>query len=135
MKIWNGYGSEHSSNLKMIGYFADESAAKATEVIFDRLRERVYTELDDNTFDPGVSDSLSDEMGHVLRELNLWSMGPRDIDNFAYDHSVRREGSSLVLTTDENEVGGFLKLMVDQDARIEIFSLHTHDDAGGRKTR
>jgi hypothetical protein len=134
VKIWTGYGSEHSSNLKMIGHFRDEEAAKAAELLFERLRDRVYQDMRDETYDPGEDlPDLSDEMGQVLRELNLYSVGPADIENFAYDHSVSRQGLDLVLTTDEDNVGGFVKLLVDADARIEIFSLHTHDERGERK--
>ena len=134
MKIWTGYGSEHSSNLKMIGHFRDEEAAKAAELVFERLRGRVYADINDQTYDPGEErPDLSDEMGHVLRELNLYSVGPADVENFAYDHSVSRHGSDLVLTTEENNVGGFVRILVDSDARIEIFSLHTHDERGERK--
>jgi hypothetical protein len=134
MKIWTGYSSEHSSNLKMIGHFRDEEAAKATELVFERLRDRAYQDMNDETYDPGEDlPDLSDEMGQLLRELNQYSLGPADVVNFAYDHSVSRHGADLVLTTDENNVGGFVKILVDADARIEIFSLHTHDERGERK--
>lgn len=135
MKIWTGYGSEHSSNLKMIGRFRDEEAAKAAELVFDRLRERAYEDINEETSEPDQAPpDLSDEMGQLLRDLNLYSVGPGDVDNFAYDHSVRRNGSDLVLTTDENNIGGFVKILVDSDARIEIFSLHTHDERGERRS-
>jgi hypothetical protein len=134
VKIWTGYGSEHSSNLKMIGHFRDEEAAKAAELVFERLRDRIDEDSKDETYDLSEHlPDLSDEMGQLLRELKLYSVGPADIENFAYDHSVSRQGSDLVLTTEENNVGGFVKLLVDADARIEIFSLHTHDERGERK--
>ncbi|WP_026911927.1 DUF6375 family protein [Patulibacter minatonensis] len=135
MKVWIGYGSEHSSNLKLIGRFQTEEAAKAAEQLFERLRDRVYADLDAETYD-GDQDSppdLSDEIAELLRELKLYSVGPADVENFAYDHSVRREGADFVLTTDENNIGGFVKILVDVDAKIEIFSLHSHTDNGERK--
>jgi hypothetical protein len=135
MKIWTGYGSEHSSNLKMVGHFADESAAKAAELVFERIKDRVYADMDSDTYDPADDPpKLTDEMGRVLRELKVWSLGPADVENFAYDHSVTRDGNDLILTTDENAVGGFIKLMVDSDARIEIFSMHSHTPVGERKS-
>jgi len=37
MKLWLGYGSEHSANLIMIGKFEDrETATKTRELIFGR---------------------------------------------------------------------------------------------------
>jgi hypothetical protein len=134
VKIWTGYGSEHSSNLKMIGHFRDEEAAKAVELVFERLRDRVHEDTKREMYDPAQEPpDLSDEMGQLLRELKQYSLGPADVENFAYDHSVSRRGADLVLTTDENNIAGFVKILIDADARIEIFSLHTHDERGELK--
>jgi Family of unknown function (DUF6375) len=135
VKIWTGYGSEHSSNLKMVGHFADESAAKAAELVFERIKERIYKDMHTEGYDSGEdAPDLTDEMGQLLREINMWSLGPADVENFAYDHSVTRDGADLILTTDENAIGGFVKLLVDNDARIEIFSMHSHTSTGERKS-
>jgi hypothetical protein len=136
VKIWTGYGSEHSSNLKLIGHFRTEDAAKAAEQVFERLRDRVYADMNAETYDidQDAPPDLSDEIADLLRELKLYSVGPADVENFAYDHSVRREGADVVLTTDENNIGGFVKILVDADAKIEVFSLHSHTDAGERKS-
>jgi uncharacterized protein DUF6375 len=135
VKIWTGYGSEHSSNLKLIGHFRTEDAAKTVEQVFERLRDRVYEDMNAETYDTAETPpDLSDEMGDLLRELELYSVGPADVENFAYEHSVRREGADLELTTDENSIGGFVKLLLDADAKIEIFSLHTHTPTGERKS-
>ena len=46
MKIWYGYGSEHSMNLVMTGKFKDAGdAAKAKEVI-DWLSEQVASDVE-----------------------------------------------------------------------------------------
>jgi hypothetical protein len=135
VKIWTGYGSEHSSNLKMIGHFRDEEAAKAAALIFERLQERVNADMEAETYDPADdAPDLTDEMGELLRELKMYSLGPADVENFAYDHGVDRKGSDVILTTDENNIGGFVKILVDTDARIEIFSMHTHTATGNRQS-
>jgi hypothetical protein len=119
----------------MVGHFADESAAKATELVFERIKERIYKDMNTEGYDPGEdAPDLTDEMGQLLREINVWSLAPADVENFAYDHSVTRDGADLILTTDENAIGGFVKLLVDNDARIEIFSMHSHTSAGERKS-
>jgi len=41
MKIWRGYGSEHSSNLVMIGRFKTVGDAEAAKRIIDRLAEQI----------------------------------------------------------------------------------------------
>lgn len=135
MKIWTGYGSEHSSNLKLIGHFHTEGAAKSAEQVFERLRDRVYAEISAETYDENQDPpELSDGIAELLRELKLWGVGPADVDNFAYDHSISREGADIVLTTDENNVGGFVKILVDADAKVEIFSLHSHTEGGERRS-
>jgi hypothetical protein len=135
VKIWTGYGSEHSSKLKMIGHFRDEEAAKVAELIFQRLRDRVYEDMNNETYDASEDEpDLSDEMADLLRDLKQYLLGPADIENFAFDHSVSRHGADLVLTTDEYNIGGFVKILVDAEARIEIFSLHSHDERGERRT-
>jgi hypothetical protein len=134
MKVWNGYGSEHSTNLKMIGRFRDAGEAKATEELFQRLQRHVGERIEGGTWQPGEGDDMDDPTYEFLRELKVWSMGPQDIENFAYDYSLERDGSDLILTTDENEVAGFLKLFIDKDAKVEVYSLHTHDNTGARKS-
>lgn len=133
MKIWNGYGSEHSTNLKMIGTFLDDADAKTTETIFDRIQKHVYKEMEDETWSPGDGLDLPDDTYELLRELNIYCLNPADIENFAYEYSLDRQGDTLVMTTDENEISGFVKLMVDNHAKVEIFSLHTHDGTGRRE--
>jgi hypothetical protein len=135
VKIWIGHGSEHSSNLKLIGHFQTQDAAKSVEQVFERLRDRVYEDLDAESYDINQEPpDLTDELAELLRELKLYSVGPADVENFAYDHSVKRDGADLVVTTDENGIGGFVKALVDADAKIEIFSLHTHTPGGERKS-
>jgi hypothetical protein len=46
MKIWWGYGSEHSMNLVMIGKFASVGEAEAAKQLIDRLAEGVQNEVD-----------------------------------------------------------------------------------------
>jgi hypothetical protein len=134
MKLWTGFGSEHSSNLKMVGHFADESAARAVEIIFDEINKRLHTDMDADGYDldDRVPD-LTDEMNELLREHKVWSLGPADVENFAYEHSVTRDGADLILTTDENTVGGFIKLLIDNEASVEIYSMHSHAPDGQRK--
>jgi hypothetical protein len=63
-------------------------------------------------------------MIELLEELKAWDLSRADIENFAYEHSVHRNGSELRIETDEGEVQGFLKVLIDGGARIEVFSAH-----------
>src|SRR5205823_3400894 len=93
---------------------------------------RVDLEAETYEIDSDTPD-LTDEMSDLLRELKMYSLSPADIENFAYEHGVEREGCDLILTTEEYDIGGFVKIFVDQAARIEIFSMHTHTPTGERK--
>ena len=132
MKIWRGYGSEHSYRLVMIGHFADETAAAVTKDKFDKLTQHIAAQVDAGTFDVGwdTDERMNDSLREALRELGLYSLGLADVGNFAYDFDTELRGDAITLTTDEGEVQGFLKVMIDGGARIEVFSGHHWTDAG-----
>ena len=44
MKIWQGYGSEHSMNLVMIGHFKDAGSAVKAKELIDSFTEFVNAE-------------------------------------------------------------------------------------------
>jgi hypothetical protein len=128
MKIWSGYGSEHSYNLILVGYFIDETKARTAEQKFERLSKAAESELpevnwdEDQRFTTGVYE--------LLTELKLWGLSRSDIENFGYDHTITRSGKELRIATDEGEVQGFLKVLIDGGARIEIFSAHDYTEDG-----
>jgi hypothetical protein len=41
---------------------------------------------------------------------------------------VERSGADLVLRTEEVDVAGFLKIMIDGGAKVEVYSAHVHPD-------
>jgi hypothetical protein len=43
---------------------------------------------------------------------------------------VRRDGSSIVVTTDETDVQALLKVLLDKGARIEVYSAHDYPGTG-----
>jgi len=48
MKIWPGFGSEHSANLVMIGRFENAKEASDTKDVIDKLRNQVLSDLDNH---------------------------------------------------------------------------------------
>ena len=50
--------------------------------------------------------------------MNVASIGPQEIEQFAYDVNVEINGSDLVLTTEEFDISAFLKVMFLKGARI-----------------
>lgn len=136
MKIWYQHGSEHSANLVMIGHFKDATEATKVKEIIEALTKQVLEDQEKGTLVIGSpSERYGKEMLDLLGRLNVASIGPRELEQFAYDVSVKVEGSEVVVTTDEIDVSAFLKVMFDHGARIEVYSAHTHKETGhGRRT-
>ncbi|WP_338331331.1 DUF6375 family protein [Acetobacter sp. LMG 32666] len=124
MKIWHHHGTEHSANLVMIGHFQDASKATRAKEIIDALTEQVAKDQSNGTLTLGSpSDRYGTEMLNLLGRLDV-SIGPQEVEQFAYEASVRVEGNDIVLTTEELDISAFLKIMVLKGARIEVYSAH-----------
>ena len=67
MKVWTGFGSEHSMNLVMIGRFKEARDAEKAKQLIDRIVQQVHEEPD---IDPGDTSArrrrFSDEMKETL---------------------------------------------------------------------
>jgi hypothetical protein len=130
VKAWVGYGSEHSSRLVMIGRFREAADAKTVESQIKRLEAQVREDVDSGRFELGwgAEDRFTDGILQLLGELSIHSLSPTDTENFAYDYSLSLKENELVLETQEIDVTGFLKLMVDGGARVEVYSGHFYPD-------
>jgi hypothetical protein len=68
-----------------------------------------------------------------LLALNIMDLSPAELEQFVYDVNVGRpEGRELRLTTDESDVSGFLKIMIHNGAKVEVFSAHDHPEEPSR---
>jgi hypothetical protein len=127
MKIWYGYGSEHSMNLVMIGHFKDHGAAEKAKELIDAFTENVNADLDDHLMVMGTpGNRFSDRMLALLTKVSVHIISPSEMEQFAYDFRARVDGNKVVLTTDESEVSAFLKLLVEKGARVEVYSAHEY---------
>lgn len=129
MKIWTGYGTEHSMNLVMIGHFKEaEDAAAALDVI-ERIREQVTVDEAAGRLEFGTPlDSYTDGMMDLLRDVGFFSIGSGELEQFMYDVNFDREGDQIIIQTDESEVSAVMKLMVTRGARVEVYSAHDYID-------
>jgi hypothetical protein len=134
MKIWIGHGSEHSFSLVLIGHFVDEANARRATERFRRLKAAAESEPPKQGWQ--TDERFSTGMLALLQELKLYELSPTDVDNFVFDHTVDVSGKEVRIETDEAEVQGFLKVLINGGAKIEIFSTHDwtadgrpHDDA------
>jgi hypothetical protein len=123
MRIWNGYGSEHSMNLVLIGRFQEVTGAKAAEERMEALKALAETMWSDDDW-RSRDERMPSELSQALYEMKLYDMGRSDVDNYAFDHNVTRDAETLRIWTDESDVQGFLKVLLHYGARVEVFSRH-----------
>ncbi|MGA7979015.1 MAG: DUF6375 family protein [Chromatiaceae bacterium] len=131
MKIWNGYGSEHSANLVMIGHFESaEGAATAVEKL-NALRDQADEDEADKS-SPSLfgAERYSEQMLRLLSKIKVHSLEPSELQQFLLDISWKSEGDRVVITTEELEVSALLKVLLDEGARVEVFSAHVHKGSG-----
>ena len=130
MKIWDQHGSEHSANLVMIGHFENVADATKAKEIIDALTQQVREEESDGTRAIGHrSERYGAAMLDLLGKLNIGSIGPSELEQFAYEVDIKAEGNDLVLTTEELDISAFLKVMFLKGARVEVYWAHEYPDS------
>ncbi len=134
MRIWYQHGSEHSANLVMIGHFENVADATKVKEIIEALTKQVVEDESNGSLTLGSPpDRYGNEILDLLGRLNVASIGPQEIEQFAYDVNVEIDGTDLVLTTEEFDISAFLKVMFLEGARIEVYSAHHYPNtAHGR---
>ncbi|WGU96466.1 DUF6375 family protein [Paenibacillus dendritiformis] len=130
MKIWTGYGSEHSMNLVMIGQFKEATDAEEATKLIDQIIQQIRIDEERNQDNKSSQDQFSDGMLELLRTSQLYSLSPSELEQFLYDVRVEIEDNKITLTTDEIDVMAFLKVLLDKGARIEVYSAHDHPNTG-----
>lgn len=130
MKIWRGYGSEHSSDIVMIGRFKTVVDAAQAKRIIDRLTKQVRADVEAGLMqESDPPQHFTDHIMELFKEVNTYIVAPAELAQFNYEFSVRVEGDTVVLTTEEYDVSAFLKVLVNGGARVEVFSRHDYPPA------
>ena len=131
MKVWVGFGSEHSANLRMIGRFETAEKAESAKRQLEELCDLVVENFDYDRFHENPMAWFEDEkLVASLRKLGLYSFAPEDIESLSAEHTIQRVGAELRIATDESTVNGFLRFMIDSPARVEVYSAHHYLDDG-----
>lgn len=125
MKIWYGYGSEHSMNLVMIGQFKTVGKAKEVKDTIDFFMQKLPGKIDIGS----SRDQYGDDVIKLLIDIGCYTITPVELEQFLYETHIKIEDNKIILTTEEADVSAFLKLMVDKGAKVEIFSAHAYPDA------
>ena len=101
MKIWYGYGSEHSMNLVMIGRFKEETDALKAKEVLDRLTQKVNAEVEAGRITMGEPiDRYDHELFELLRDVGIYIIGTSELEQFAYEARVEVKGDQVVVTTE-----------------------------------
>jgi hypothetical protein len=130
MKIWKGYGSEHSSNLVMIGHFKSVASAAQAKQIIERVRDQVYADVKAGLMsESNPPQRFTDHIMELFKEVETYILAPAELAQFNYEFSVEHHGDSVLLTTEEYDVSAFLKILVSGGARVEVFSRHDYPTA------
>ncbi len=131
MKIWYEHGSEHSANLVMIGHFEEATEATKAKEIIDALTVQVRKEQENGTLVLGrPSDRYGNEMLDLLGRLDVASIGPSELEQFAYEVNIEVVDKTVVVTTEEFDIAAFLKVLFLRGARVEVYSAHDYPDTG-----
>lgn len=120
-------------DLVLIGTFETVTSAEAAVERMEILKRVAEAEWEDDDWrrpDERMPDAIAEE----LRRLNLYEMGRTDVDIYAFEHSVERTGATVRVWTEESEVQGFLKVMLNLGARVEVFSRHHWNEDGRPRT-
>jgi len=125
MKIWHGYGSEHSMNLVMIGQFKSMEDAKKVQKAMDLLAK----ELTDKVEVGRPMNRYGNDVLELLGKINCHILAPSELEQFLYEFTSKVEGEKVILTTEESDISAFIKLMINEGAKIEVFSAHDYPDA------
>lgn len=131
MKVWYGFGTEHSMNLVMIGRFKDAATAETVNDIIEKLTTALQAEEEAGRLTVGEpNDRYSDEVLQLLSDLGIHNVGPAELEQFLYDVSVRRDGDSILVTTDEIDVQALLNVLLAKGTHIEVYSAHEYPGTG-----
>ena len=126
MKIWRGYGSEHSMNLVMIGHFKTVHDANDVHKIIDKIIDGLDGKVEVGSHERRYRRDVME----FLTRLDCFMLTPSELEQFFYDNHVSTDGNKLVIQTEEHDVSAFLKLLVDKGARVEVFSAHDYPGSG-----
>ena len=125
MKVWYGFGSEHSARLVMVGRFQTAEDAEVALREFEELRDLIEREFDYARFDENPWDWYRNEpLTERLRESGLHYVAPDDIEHFARDLSANVNGDEVEIRTDEDDINGFLTFLIHRRAHVEVYSAH-----------
>lgn len=134
MKVWHGYGTEHSMNLVLIGHFSEPGEAREARDAIASLTAAAEAERDAGRLEYGEPPRLfSDQLLTAMSDVGVHSLGRSDVEQFLYEAEVKVDDVDVVVGTDEIDVMAYIKVLISKGAKVEMYSLHDHNsDAVGQ---
>lgn len=121
MKVWYGYGSEHSANLVIIGSFESDSDASAVE----NLLQEWTVMVEDEPRTENLKD-YSNKMLAFISKHNIGFIGPSDSEELRYEYGIKREKSQIIIKTEEMGISAFIKAIIWKGGKVEVYSAHDY---------
>jgi hypothetical protein len=134
MKIWCGYGSEHSANLVIIGKFKSERDAQSVKTLISEMTRIARDEQGRGHLDVGnPPERYPEEMLEIIKQQDGTSMVSKEnLLDLLYDYNMKLDGDRLIIETEETSIEAFVMAMLSSGAKIETYSAHEHPGEYGR---
>lgn len=126
MKVWTGYGSEHSARLVMLGKFktAEDASDFLGEV--EKLEQLVQAEDGDAKVLLRFPKKILDMI--FSGEIRFCSdFEPKDLNDFCMELQWKQQQDDTTILEFRSDVtgwAGLIKMLLNAGARIEIFDEH-----------
>lgn len=123
MKLWMGYGSEHSANLVMLGKFKTAEDATGFLAELEKLEKLIQ---EDDSSDDVYREFPKRIMDEVFNgRIRFCSdFAPKDLEDFRMDlqrHQRVEDQRIVEFKSDVTGWAGLIKMMVNAGARVEVF--------------
>src|SRR5262245_25184031 len=119
-------------DLVLIGTFDSVAGAEAAVERMEALKVLAEAEWSDDDW-LHQNQRMPESLGAELAKLNLYELSRSDVDIYSFDHSIECNGAVVRVRTEESDVQGFLKALINLGARVEVFSRHTWNEDGTRR--
>lgn len=132
MKVWFGYGSEHSANLVLIGEFKDAGEAQKSLNLLNEATKIAEADADAGHITAGtVTRQISEAQMDFFKRTNL-ALGYGGPEQLLLEFHAKAEGNRVVITTEEDEINSIVNILLHGGAKVEIYSAHDHPGPHGR---
>jgi hypothetical protein len=121
MKIWKSFSGDHSAKLKIVGEFKTQNDAAMAVALIDDL-----SNVEDTPLPAGRR--FSDEVMELLRRHKCNILNDTDVEQMKNCFEVNSSDKTVVITTDETEIQGLIKALINYGAKVNIISRHDYPE-------